>query len=151
MTYLREVRIEYRYGWLYQGPCECGPDLIRGACLAVTGTPVEEALQDTKYDIFLGLEWTAHAWPGGYEIHYITDDCGILCHQCANQELDRTLDPDDEQFCIVGAEINYEDNDLYCDHCNRQILPAYGDQEDEDSKAALALLDESDVIQGEEA
>lgn len=70
-------------------------------------------------------EWPAFAWPGGYEIHYIVKDCGVLCYQCANEEFERTLDPDDEQFFIVAQEINYEDGYLQCDHCNRQILPAY--------------------------
>lgn len=77
-------------------------------------------------------EWPAFAWPGGYEIHYIVGDCGVLCYQCANEEFERTLDPDDDQFHIVAQEINYEDNHLQCDHCNRQILPAYGPEDDED-------------------
>lgn len=76
---------------------------------------------------FSHLEWPSHAWPGGYEIHYIVEDCGVLCHQCANAELMRTIDPDDDQFHIVASDINYEDPDLFCDHCNRQIEPAYGE------------------------
>jgi hypothetical protein len=52
---------------------------------------------------------------------------GILCHQCANRELERTLDPDDAQFHVVGEFINYEDSDLYCDHCGRRIESAYGE------------------------
>ena len=51
----------------------------------------------------------------------------MLCHQCANRELERTLDPDDDQFHVVDEFINYEDSDLYCDHCNRRIEPAYGE------------------------
>lgn len=70
-------------------------------------------------------EWPAFAWPGGYEIHYIVKDCGVLCYQCANQEFDRTMDADDSSFFVVAQEINYEDDDCYCDHCNRKILPAY--------------------------
>lgn len=76
---------------------------------------------------FSHLEYEAYAWPGGYEIHYIVEDGGVLCHQCANRELERTLDPDDDQFHIVDYVINYEDSDLYCDHCNRRIEPAYGE------------------------
>jgi len=76
---------------------------------------------------FSHLEWQSYAWPGSYEIVYVVQDGGILCHQCANKELMRTLDPDDAQFHIVGDFINYEDTDLFCDHCNRKIGPEYGE------------------------
>lgn len=73
----------------------------------------------------LRLSWPKWAWPGGYPIYYVTKDVGILCADCANKELDRTLEVDDEQFYIVAGEINYEDNELQCDHCNCNINPAY--------------------------
>ena len=76
---------------------------------------------------FSHLEYQAWAWPGGYEISYVTADQGVLCHQCANANLMRTLDPDDAQFYIEHEFINWEDCTLYCDHCGRQIEPAYGD------------------------
>lgn len=76
---------------------------------------------------FSHLEYESHAWPGGYEISYIVKDGGVLCHQCANRELERTLDPDDDQFHVVGEFTNDEDSDLYCDHCGRRIEPAYGE------------------------
>ena len=78
---------------------------------------------------FSHLEWEAYSWPGGYEIHYYTVDGGVLCHECANAELPRTLDPDDAQFHIVAEDANWEDPDLYCDHCNRQIKSGYGGEE----------------------
>jgi len=78
----------------------------------------------------LRLRWPSHAWPGGYEIHYYVSDGGVLCHQCANEHLDRTLDEDDDQFFVVAQEINYEDSALHCDHCGRDIKPAYGDDDE---------------------
>lgn len=98
------------------------------------GTPVDDVLKDVVTPGMFGLKfernsWEPYAWPGGYEITYYTKDGGTLCHQCSNKELPRTLDLDDDQFYIVAADINYEDNDSYCDHCNRHILPAYGDAE----------------------
>lgn len=75
--------------------------------------------------IFSHLEYEAYAWPGGYEISYIVKDGGVLCHQCANANLLRTLDPDDAQFHVVDEFINYEDPDLFCDHCGREIEPCY--------------------------
>ena len=76
---------------------------------------------------FSHLEWQSHTFPGGYEITYVTEDNAMICHGCANKELDRTIDPDDEQFYIVDAFVNYEDDSCFCDHCNRQIEPGYGE------------------------
>lgn len=75
-------------------------------------------------DKLVGSEWTPFSWPGGYEIHYHTKDGGVLCYQCANENLDLTLG-DDPQWQIVGRDINYEDPDCYCDNCNRRIKPEY--------------------------
>jgi len=69
-----------------------------------------------------------YAFPGGYPIYYITRDNGILCPDCASLWECRQATaecPDDAQWYIVGAECNYEDSALYCDHCGKQIEPAY--------------------------
>lgn len=83
----------------------------------------------SMYDLggmtFSHLEWPKFAFPGGYEIHYYANDGGILCADCANKEIMRTIDPSDSQFYIVDAVINYEDHDLFCDHCMSKIDPAY--------------------------
>lgn len=81
---------------------------------------------------FSHLEWEAYAFPGGYEITYVTEDNGMICHGCANKELERTIDPDDEQFFIVSSFMNYEDDQIWCDHCGLQIEPAYGENHDQD-------------------
>lgn len=78
----------------------------------------------------------AFAWPGGYEIHYVTADGGTLCYQCANGEngsraadsLD-AADPSDDQWRPVACDIHWEeepDSPLHCDHCSRRIEPEYG-------------------------
>lgn len=74
--------------------------------------------------------WPSYAWPGAYPVYYQTKDCGTLCPSCANQELTRTLDADDAQFYIVDQDINYEDTDMCCDHCNKGIPAAYADDSD---------------------
>jgi hypothetical protein len=122
--------IEYVFGWLYQSNYEHGPTLLRSSASAPVGTPVLQALIGCNHDAYLGMRWPSYGWPGGYEIHYYTKDGGVLCHHCANDELPRTLDPDDDQFRIVASDINYEDEDLFCDHCTRQIEPAYGASEE---------------------
>lgn len=72
----------------------------------------------------------AYAWPGGYPIHYVTKDNGVLCPDCANNERPADLDENDDQWFIVAADVNYEDSELYCDHCNRRIEPAYADEDE---------------------
>lgn len=76
----------------------------------------------------IGLRWPSYAWPGGYEIHYLTKDCGTLCHQCANANLEQTIG-DDPQWEIISSDIHWEGSPLQCDHCYRDIVSAYGGDE----------------------
>ena len=67
------------------------------------------------------------AWPGGYPLFYICADSGILCPDCANGEngsLATETDPT-EDWRVVAYDINWEDPDLFCDHCSRRIESAY--------------------------
>ena len=67
----------------------------------------------------------SYAFPGGYLMFYITEDCGVLCPDCANENRELTYDPDDKQWYIIAADINHEDNGLFCDNCCKQIEAAY--------------------------
>ncbi len=70
---------------------------------------------------------------GGYENYqfFITADGGILSLETVQDELksDPALfdDEDDPQWYIVASNVNYEDNNLYCDHSNKLIPAAYED------------------------
>ena len=77
----------------------------------------------------------AWAWPGGYEIHYLTYDGGVLCHRCANgrnrslarEWVDMAMPTAEEaQWALVGCDVHYEGDPLYCDHCGAVIESAYG-------------------------
>jgi len=71
----------------------------------------------------------AYAWPGGYPMFYIAADNGVLCPDCANSAECKQAEidcQDDKQWLIVNYDINYEDNCLFCDNCNKQIESAYG-------------------------
>lgn len=71
-------------------------------------------------------EWPKRTWPGGYPIYYLAKDGGALCNKCANDNIELTSDPYAESdWRIVAADINYEDHDLYCDHCSQLIEAAY--------------------------
>lgn len=69
-------------------------------------------------------EYEAYAWPGSCPMYYITADGGILCPPCATENRERDI-KDDPQWYIVRAGANYEDPDLYCDHCSLLIECAY--------------------------
>lgn len=70
-------------------------------------------------------QYDTWAWPGGYPLFYVTKDSGILCPDCANKNMELTKDDNDPQWFIIGADINYEDNELFCDNCNGNIGAAY--------------------------
>lgn len=75
-----------------------------------------------------------YAWPGGYPMYFITADGASLSWDAAKQcrgEIVRAIASQDTRsgWCIVGADINYEDENLICDHTGERIPSAYGDDE----------------------
>ncbi len=64
----------------------------------------------------------AYAWPGGYPIFYLDSENNVLCPSCANQN-------DEYTAPIVAHDCNWEDPDLYCDHCDNRIESAYAEPE----------------------
>lgn len=77
------------------------------------------------------------AWPGGYPMYFVCSDGAALCFVCARKEVRNIVDDirDDMRgngrhrygWRVVACNINYEDSELTCDHCNKNIDPAYGD------------------------
>lgn len=66
----------------------------------------------------------AYEWPGGYPIFYLASDSGLLCPKCANEY---TPERDNEkQLKPVLYDVNFEDDYLFCEHCNTRIESAYG-------------------------
>jgi hypothetical protein len=72
------------------------------------------------------------AWPGGYPILYVLSDGETLCPKCANREIVRIDDSISSQssdgWRMVGFDINYEDLNCYCCHCNERIQSAYAEE-----------------------
>lgn len=104
---------------------------------------IEELTRSGYSDVtLLRKEWVKWAWPGGYPIFYVCRDSGVLCPDCANENIKLTTDPDAESdWAIEGADINWEDRFLTCDHCNKFIESAYVEDEppdDSDDGQALA-------------
>lgn len=94
-----------------------------------------KALDLTPYLLESG-KVQSYAWPGGYPIYFVSADSGVLCPDCVNNErglIDAAAADEDKQWLIVATDINWEDGDLYCDHCNKRIESAYGDDEDDEN------------------
>ena len=70
----------------------------------------------------------------------IMADGGRLCYECVCNEQPLlvseysnaikngfSMNSSDTQWLIIGVDINWEDESLYCSHCNEQIEPSYCD------------------------
>ena len=112
-----------------------GLDASIGQRVITENTESARSWFETWPDVkFVGLEWPAYAWPGGYEIHYLTHTCDVLCHQCANDNLALTIDPDLHDWYITEGDSHWEGPPLYCDHCRREIKAVYGDPDAEEEE-----------------
>lgn len=69
-------------------------------------------------------------WPGFYPLYFITHDGAALCFDCGRKEFRQIawdfMHKTSTGWRVVACDINYEDNDLHCDHCDKQIESAYG-------------------------
>ena len=64
------------------------------------------------------------AWPGGYEMYFITDDSGVLCSPCVVQEWEATIKDTHEGsgwFIVAYDMVGQTDGEVTCDHCNRTL------------------------------
>ena len=70
----------------------------------------------------------AYAWPGGYPILYVADDCQTICPKCVNTEDEIHFDGDGDGWRIDAWFIHYEGAPEYCAHCNEttEIFSAGG-------------------------
>jgi hypothetical protein len=75
-----------------------------------------------------------YAWPGGYPVYFVMSDGEALSFKAARENrrliLEAIRDQEDRSgWRIVGAGINWDDNDLWCVDSNARILSAYGEEE----------------------
>lgn len=72
----------------------------------------------------------AFAYPGCYPLFYLFTDGGVCCPSCANRnidEIDQGRRNSHGGWLLCGSDVNYEDVDLFCDHCHRPIPAAYAE------------------------
>lgn len=67
---------------------------------------------------------------GSYPLFAITHDGAALCHHCCKTERDSIgTTTGSDGWGVVALEVNWEDPDLYCDHCCDRIESAYAEPE----------------------
>ena len=78
------------------------------------------------YDIANDVANHPYAWPGGYPRFAMADDGGCFCAKCCKNEAEMFTDtfPGDGWY-LTADDINWEDHNLYCDHCGELIEAAY--------------------------
>lgn len=74
-----------------------------------------------------------YAWPGGYPMFFLADDCEALCFDCVKSNYriisHSTRHKMHDGWQLIRAEINWEDDSLTCAHCDKRIESAYSDNE----------------------
>ena len=75
-----------------------------------------------------------YAWPGGYPTFFIAADGEPLCHACVKGNYRLVLEEmrhptRHDQWRPIAVDINYEDEHLYCAHCEEKIESAYGEEQ----------------------
>jgi len=71
-----------------------------------------------------------YAWPGGYPLFAVTDDGRCLCPTCCKDNADIIASSyKGDGWRVVGQDVNWEDPQLYCDHCSERIESAYAEQD----------------------
>ena len=66
---------------------------------------------------------------GCYPIYYVAKDGGVLSPEAVEENLDLCRDPDDAQWYVVAADVNWEDSSLYCEHTGKRIESAYAEDD----------------------
>lgn len=79
-----------------------------------------------------------YAWPGGYPRYFVLADGGAIAFSTlrgpdgrfVRREMLEALARNErsDQWRPVGCEVNWEDNNLRCDHTGAVIESAYGDE-----------------------
>lgn len=79
---------------------------------------------DKGVDIAKYVARTKYAFPGGYELYAITDDGGVLCHDCCRSQFEYIVyscGNDGWKVVAVDSTVNCDMEDLHCDHCSKLI------------------------------
>ncbi len=86
---------------------------------------------ETVADLDAAIASGPYAWPGGYPVYFITNDGAALSFDAVKQERELIVDSiatkANDGWRVIGADINWEDASLFCDHTNKRIESAYAE------------------------
>ncbi len=74
-----------------------------------------------------------YTFPGCYPLYFITDDGCALSFETVRAEFGRIAssmrEGSRDGWRVIGCDVNWEDDDLRCEHSGDKIESAYGDNE----------------------
>jgi len=89
---------------------------------------------DSMIEKFKAFVRQPYAWPGGYPLFALFNTGDYCCKNCAKSKYKTIMSElradDDTGWEIIGVDVNWEDENLYCGVCNEKIESAYGEVDD---------------------
>ena len=84
---------------------------------------------NTTADLKATLRAGEYAWPGGYQMYFVTNDGYAVSFKGCLSDLETQLDAIKKRCLnrIVAVDINYEDDALFCDISGEPIPASYGE------------------------
>lgn len=86
------------------------------------------AIDDT-HKLRATLRAGAYAWPGGYPLYFVTSDGAALSFDAVRDNYALCAasirDKNDDGWRVTCTAINWEDQDLICEHTGKPIESAY--------------------------
>lgn len=84
----------------------------------------------TVADLKAALRYGEFAWPGGYQMYFLTSDGAALSFATVREEFRLVASAvkhgSNDGWRVVATDINWEDEDLIDDHTGKKIPSAYG-------------------------
>lgn len=87
---------------------------------------------DTTLELRATIRAGAYTWPGGYPLFFLTSDSAALCFDCVQKEYRQISESIRHYYSdgwrVEACAVNWESADLYCEHCDKHIESAYGEE-----------------------
>lgn len=71
-----------------------------------------------------------YSYWGGYPYYFVTASGKVLSPAAVEENISLCRDPDDKEWFVVGADANWENPSLFCDHTGERIESAYAEEID---------------------
>jgi hypothetical protein len=91
---------------------------------------------ETVADLKKALESGPYAWPGGYPLYFIASDGEALSFAAVEENLElvesSVAENLNDGWRVLGVNVNWEDDSLFCAHTGNRIESAYAEPDDSD-------------------